>query len=365
MKKDLHAEYKDLKYNYSTQEAGSDELVALDALIATKTQAEAAKLAKLPLRTIEHVIRQLRKKRDAKLLDELKNKADSHIQVPPSVAPDVAFDTDVIPWLILSDANIGLVTSVSETGTDYNIHNAYVEICRGIQLMYRQLPECERIVICDLGNLTCITDYSDKYNPKSYENMIDASVQVINFAITEALKKFNKVDVILNQGDLNEANALWTATAMRLTWAKETRVTVLDNSTAMIPYRMGNTFVVTHHGENVYSDEITDVMLADYKQHMNNTTYKYVFTAGDMREIIKTHDGVIVESFNSFAPVSKDKAKFGHRPTNSLTTIMLSKTFGEICRFTLPIEAIKDSLLKEYKNTPYPFNENKKAVFQV
>ena len=73
------------------------------------------------------------------------------ISVPP--AP-LDFQTDVIPWIQIGDAHIGMLAHASETGKDFNLDTAERELCGAISILIDELPNCERIVINDLGDAT-------------------------------------------------------------------------------------------------------------------------------------------------------------------------------------------------------------------
>lgn len=59
--------------------------------------------------------------------------------------------SDIIPWLQIGDAHIGMLASEAETGANFDVAIAKREICAAAAALIDEAPECERMVINDLA----------------------------------------------------------------------------------------------------------------------------------------------------------------------------------------------------------------------
>ncbi len=61
---------------------------------------------------------------------------------------------DIIPWLQIGDAHIGLLANEKETGANFDVGIAEAEICAAAAALIASAPPCKRMVINDLGDGT-------------------------------------------------------------------------------------------------------------------------------------------------------------------------------------------------------------------
>src|SRR5690606_18651615 len=63
-------------------------------------------------------------------------------------------DNDVIPWIQIGDAHLGLLCHAAEVSENFDLKIAEHELCGAISILIDELPECQRLVINDLGDFT-------------------------------------------------------------------------------------------------------------------------------------------------------------------------------------------------------------------
>lgn len=271
---------------------------------------------------------------------------------PLSVAPKMpGRDRDVIPWVEIGDGHLGMLAHEAETGANYDLKIAERELCAGIATLIDEGGEHERGVINDLGDFTHYENFKQETEASGHRldgdgrfpRMIEVYVRVMRFIVEKALEKWDTVDVIINQGNHSRTNDIWMAVALKLAYGHTGRVNVLNNHSPFIGYRMGNTFVMTHHGDKCPPQRLADVMATDFAKDWGETTFRYVDT-GHVHHGKRSleHAGVQLESFNTLAPRDKWANDNGYRSRQCITLIDRSRTYGEIGRRTLPIERIRD-----------------------
>lgn len=296
------------------------------------------------------------------------------VQIQEPAVSGTEFETDVIPWIVIGDGHINMLSRLNETGVQFNLKTAEYELCKAIQLMISEMPSYERVVINDLGDFTHAENFAGLTAHAgnqldcdgAYPDMITTAVRIMRFIVNECLKKFKYVDLICNQGNHSRVNDIWMAELFKQLYDGSERVTVLNNHNVFIPYRMGNTFVMTHHGDKCKIDKLASVMTSDYSEDFGETTYRYIMT-GHVHHKSQTKElnGVTVESFNTLAPRDKYAHDHGYRSASMLTAVLLSKTYGEIGRFVIPVELVKDAIYKELGHNVTSSDIKRKKVHTV
>lgn len=292
---------------------------------------------------------------DAQWQTMLKEAVDAYIgeTVQPIYAapPMPGRDTDVIPWINIGDAHLGMLAHEAESGGNFDLKIGERELCAAIAIAVDDMGEHDRVVIQDMGdmthyeNFTATTEHSghmldfDTRFPK----MIKVYSRVMRFIVDKVLEKANVVDVIVNQGNHSRTNDIWMAELLRVAYGHTGRVNVLNNDSVFIGYRMGNTFVMCHHSDKCKPNRLAQVMATDFAADWGEAKYRMI-DIGHIHHnmVLKEHPGVIIESFNQLAEKDKYAAENGYRSRQCLTIIHRSRTYGEVGRQILPIDRVRD-----------------------
>jgi len=280
--------------------------------------------------------------------------ADAYLEESPKIdpieAPRLQLNTDIIPWFQIGDGHIGMLAHSHEVGHNFDLKIAESELVKAMTMLIDRAPDCERCVIHDLGDMTHYQDFTAKSESghdfdfdSRYPKMIDTVARIMRSIVNKALSKFKHVDVIVNQGNHSRSNDVWMRVFLNHVYENEPRLHVLDNSSVFIPYRMGKTFVMTHHSDKCKPARLVDVMATDFAQDWGEATYRYI-DIGHIhhRTVARELSGVTVESWNQLAPSDKYAHDGGWRSRACLTVVLRSKTYGETGRITIPVEEVKD-----------------------
>lgn len=270
---------------------------------------------------------------------------------PATIAPlPAAVDSDIIPWLQIGDAHIGMLSNERETGANFDIRIAKAEICAAAATLIDEAPACDRMVINDLGDGTHYETFKGEtmghghaldYDTR-YWKMIDAYIEISEFIVERALAKARTVDLIYNAGNHSESNDTWIAAHMRSMHRNNPRVNVLRNENRFIGYRMGKTMVVVHHGDKAKPEKFRDVVCSDFAADWGETEFRYLDGGHVHHSQRKELAGCIFESWNNLAPRDKYAHDAGYRSKQCMSLVIRSKTYGEIERRVMPIERVRD-----------------------
>jgi hypothetical protein len=284
------------------------------------------------------------------------------------------FDTDIIPWFQIGDAHVGMLAHEAETGQNFDLKIAERELCTAFATLFDECPYRERCVINDLGdgthaeNLMAVTEASrhpldvDGRFPK----MIGVYVRTMRFIIERALERFRFVDVIINQGNHSRTNDMWMAELLRQVYADTDRVNILNNSGVFISYRMGNTFVMVHHGDKTKPERLAQVMSNDFRQDWGETEYRYI-DVGHLHHKWSSREsaGCTIEMWNTLAAKDRWANDGGYRAHQSITRVDRSRTYGEVGRRVLPIKEIRDVIIRASGGPDHYIPPERRLVFSV
>lgn len=270
-------------------------------------------------------------------------------------AAPLDWQSDVIPWIQIGDAHLGMLAHSFEVGENFDLKIAERELCAAIGMLIDELPNCDRIVVNDLGDFTHAENFAARTEASQhaldvdtrFPKMIRVYSRVMRFIIEKALEKARHVDVIVNQGNHSRTNDIWMAELLRVAYGHTGRVHVLNNESVFIAYRMGNTLVMTHHSDKCRPSQLVHVMTNDYRKDYGETEHHYI-DIGHVHHasVMKEHPGIFVESFNHLAALDKWAHDSGYRNRKSITIVLRSKKYGEVGRRVLPIQEIRARLSK-------------------
>jgi len=273
------------------------------------------------------------------------------LKLPPAETRD--YSSDVIPFIQIGDAHLGMLAHAAEVGENFDVKIAEREICGAMAQLIDEMPFCKRAVLNDLGdfthyeNFTATTEASGHaldYDSR-FPKMIKAYARIMRFVIERALTKCETLDVIINQGNHSRTNDIWMAIFLKAIYEGDPRVNVLDNEGVFIGYRMGRTFVMIHHSDKCPPARLRTVMTTDFRRDFGETDFHYV-DIGHVhhRSVAADEGGIVVESWNHLAASDKWAHEAGYRSSKSITVVLRSRTYGEIGRRTLGIAEIRDRL---------------------
>lgn len=309
------------------------------------------------VKTAEGLPQWIKTRVDETMVDEARRAAiqvfmDAIEPIQVAKAP-LDYQDDVIPWIQIGDAHLGMLAHSNEIGENFDLRIAEQEICSAISVLIDELPACERMVINDLGDFTHYENFSATTEASGhaldydsrFPKMIQVYSRVFRFIVEKALTKAKHLDVIVNQGNHSRTNDIWMAELLRVAYGHTGRVHILNNDSVFIAYRMGNTLVMTHHSDKCKPARLADVMTNDFRTDYGETEFHYI-DIGHVHHgmVMKEHPGIFIESFNHLAALDRWAHDSGYRNRKSITVILRSKTYGEIGRRVLPIKEIKDRL---------------------
>jgi len=264
-------------------------------------------------------------------------------------------DKDIIPWFQIGDAHLGMMAWMRETGHNFDLAIGATELGAAFEMLLERCEPGERCVINDLGDGTHYENFKAETEQSGFKldadgrfpKMIEVWARILRELVDRALAKFKYVDVILNQGNHSRTNDIWMAVLVKSVYGHTGRVHVVPNESVFIPYLMGKTFVLTHHSDKASGKRLADVMLNDYREALRQAEFFYIDTGHVHHHYTSKEYGLIkIESWNNLAPNDKHHHDRGYRSKQSMSVVLRSRSYGEIGRWTMPIQMVWDRLSK-------------------
>lgn len=316
---------------------------------------------------------------DAQWLEQVEEGIASYVEgIGPIEIPDAPLnaDDDLIPWIQIGDAHLGMLAHEAETGENFDLKIAERELLMAVMMLIEEIKPVKRLVINDLGDFTHYENFAGQTEASGHNldydgrfpKMIDVYARVMRTIIDMALSKAETVDVIINQGNHSRTNDIWMAVLLREVYGPTGRVNVLNNHSPFIGYRMGNTFVMTHHSDKTKPNRLAQVMTSDFRRDFGETEFHYI-DIGHIHHHMKSveHPEVVIESWNILAAKDAYASDNGYRSRQSITVVNRSKKYGEIGRRLLPIQQVRDRIREVANKTgkPLPYMPQPRAAFTV
>ena len=279
----------------------------------------------------------------------------------PAPPPPREFSTDIIPWIQIGDAHLGMLAHDMEVNENFDLKIAESELLAAIGMMIDEMPACERCVVNDLGDFTHYDNFvaqtaASGHNLDAdgrFPKMLRVYSRVMRKIIEMALTKAHHVDVIINQGNHSRINDFWMREMLEVAYGHTDRVHVLNNDNVFIAYRMGNTLVMTHHSDKCPPARLVGVMTTDYRKDYGETEFHYIDIGHIHHKMaVKEVPGIVIESWNTLAAKDNWGHSSGYRARQSLTVVLRSRTYGDVGRRVLPIEEVRARIARATNSKP-------------
>lgn len=272
--------------------------------------------------------------------------------VPKAIVPEpssISKEDDIIPFFLLGDGHIGVIAYEYMIGHHTDTKETADHILVAMKRLIDDAPKTNRCAIVDLGDLSHLQDLkglSESGHIFDYDEALPEVTRVATYVmrtlIEYAAQKFQYVDVIPNQGNHSRIGDIWMCGLLTNVYEDVDRITILNNDNVFIPYRMGNTFVLTHHGDKTKMARIPEVMVNDFSQDFGETKYRYAWSGHIHNRQAFEKNGIMNESWNQMSKGDAYAHDNGFRSRKCLSAVYLSKTYGEKGRSTVPIEEVLD-----------------------
>lgn len=241
-----------------------------------------------------------------------------------------------------ADIHIGKLSTVFETGIEYNQQIAVKRVLDGVQGLLNKSNgfEVDKIALI-IGNDILHTDTPRRTTTSGtpqdtdgmwYDNFLTA--QRLYIDVIEMLMSVADVEVIFNPSNHDYQSGFFLAQVIEAHFRQSKNVT-FDCSISHRKYFMyGNTLVGTSHGDGAKQTDLGSLMSVEAKHLWGGAEFRYFFTHHVHHKNNKDYINVTTESLRSPSPADSWHHRNGYVSQPAVEAFVMSKKNGQVARLT-------------------------------
>lgn len=252
--------------------------------------------------------------------------------------------------IIFGDAHLGSLAHAAETNdTDHSLESAVSDIKAAMDYLVQQASPSKEGWFINVGDFLHV--YSSHNTTMggtkqdvsaNFSQVMRAGANVIKYAITKMLTKFENVTVVNARGNHDGDAAFALNLIMEAYFENEPRVKVLSNDSKFNFIEFGKCLIGVTHGDKINHSRLCGVMTRDQSEAWGRTTFRRWITGHFHHAQTKEHDvGVTIETFATLAPSDAWHASSGYGAESKATLITYHREYGEVMRLSPSINLIR------------------------
>jgi predicted phosphodiesterase len=249
---------------------------------------------------------------------------------------------DLMQVYPVCDPHIGMLSWGPETGESNDLKIGVDRVDGGLQRLISLAPAAETAVIIQTGDFLHADSQSNATPASGHQLDVDgraqkvklAGVQLLRRSIDYALQKHSRVIVKNLKGNHDPESAAWLNIALGLFYSDEPRVEIdlEDGNNDIWLHLFGVNYIGATHGHTMKPERMAMVMADDNPEYWGASKYRWMIFGHIHHETVKEVGSVRCESFRQPVPKDAYAHSHGYRAGNSMSSITLHKTDGEIGR---------------------------------
>lgn len=273
--------------------------------------------------------------------------ADDVIRAKPIGAPKETAP-NLLTIYTLTDCHVGMRAWHPETGDDWDLEIAEKTLTAAVSHLIHASPKADVAVINQLGDFLHY-DSLNAVTPQ-HGNLLDAdgrfpkvvsvAVRILRFVIDAALKKHQRVIVLMAEGNHDMASSVWLRHIFGLLYENEPRIAVIDSPLPYYTYQHGKTMLAFHHGHLSKNASLPLLFAAQFPSEWGSTTRRYCHTGHRHHVEEKEHPGMTVVQHPTIASRDAYAARGGWIADRAMTSITYHKDYGQAARNTVVPEML-------------------------
>jgi len=271
-------------------------------------------------------------------IDQLCEQIPARIRIKrPPEAPE-----SLANMITFSDYHHAMQSWSKEGGADWNRDIAKQTLKASMTDQLRRAPAAKTCIINQLGDWS----HSDGMTPTTPTSghlldqdgtpaqMIDLSIECMDYLITEALRTHERVIVVIAQGNHDLYSALWLRKMFVRLYRDEPRVEFVENELPFYAFKFGKSVIGFHHGHKVKFDRLPALFADEFRHLMGDTVRTYIHMGHYHHKEIKEVGKAVVEMHRTLAARDSHASYGGYHSQRSTDLITYHKEYGEVGRIT-------------------------------
>jgi len=276
------------------------------------------------------------------LIAAIKEEFEQYRGAAQLIQPPKETFADLMQVYPVCDPHIGMLAWGPETGESNDLKIGVDRVNNGLQRLMSLAPPAETAVIIQTGDFLHADSQSNATPASGHQLDVDgraqkvklAGVQLLRRSIDYALQKHSRVIVKNLKGNHDPESAAWLNIALGLFYSNEPRVEIdlEDGNNDIWLHLFGVNYIGATHGHTMKPERMAMVMADDNPEYWGASKYRWMIFGHIHHETVKEVGSVRCESFRQPVPKDAYAHSHGYRSGNSMSSVTLHKTDGEIGR---------------------------------
>jgi hypothetical protein len=271
------------------------------------------------------------------------------------ILPPVRASNDLLTGYVVGDAHFGMLSWAPETGASYDLKIAERLTCGAIDRLVMKTDPSANALLVDLGDFLHVDNYSnttpDGGNSLDadgrYAKIVRVAARCMRHCIRQLLAKHLRVKVISVPGNHNRVGSVWMNTMLDAVYEREQRVTIDTSPSQYMVHEFGSNMIAATHKPNK-TDDVAALVATRWPEIWGRTRHRVLLTGHEHHRVkrqsvvAKGRPGLVVETFETLAPVDAWHDEQGYRANRSMTAITWHRDHGEESRDTVNVSRLEE-----------------------
>ena len=288
-------------------------------------------------------------KREALIQEAFESMSENLPRVKPSKAPKVSVD-DLCNLYVMTDCHVGMLAWHKESGADWDLKIAERVLVGCFEQMVISSPKASVGVVAQLGDwlhsdgILPITPTSHNILDQDgrFSKIVQASVRILRHLVDFALKRHEKVIVLMAEGNHDISSSIWLRTLFNALYEKEPRVQVIDSEMPYYVYQHGDTMLSFHHGHLKKNDQLPLLFASQFPSVWGSTTKRYCHSGHRHHVEEKEHNGMTVVQHPTIAARDAYASRGGWVAERQVSAITYHKKYGQVAKITITPDMLEE-----------------------
>lgn len=267
-----------------------------------------------------------------------------------AVAKPRGTSEDLVTVYTLTDSHVGALCWGAETMSgDWDLSIAEATLTGCFARMVEASPDAKTGIVAQLGDFLH-SDGSSALSPVTptsghvldqdgrFSKVVGVAVRILRRVIDMALKKHERVIVLLAEGNHDISSSVWLRTMFAALYEREPRVTIIDQALPYYAVQHGKTMLCWHHGHLHKNDKLPILFASQFPQMWGATSKRYAHTGHRHHVEEKEHSGMTVIQHSTLAARDAYAARGGWMSERQATAITYHAQYGEVGRVVVTPE---------------------------
>jgi hypothetical protein len=248
----------------------------------------------------------------------------------------------------LTDSHVGALCWAEETGADWDLKIAEATLTGCFERMLKGSPKAHTGIVAQLGDflhqdgISAVTPTSGHLLDADgrFTKVVGVAVRVLRRVVDAALKRHEKVVVLLAEGNHDISSSIWLRVMFKALYENEPRVVVIDSPLPYYVWQHGQTMLAWHHGHLKKNDQLPLLFASAFAREWGGTTKRYAHCGHRHHIEEKEHSGMTVVQHPTLAARDAYAARGGWFAERQVRAITYHATFGEVGRMVVTPEML-------------------------